>query len=170
MTLYGGYAGLLRELLLQYKFHSRIDTGLTLARMLASVYTVRDSRPAAVVPVPLHSRRLLTRGHNQSLLLARLLAEKAKTELWPKLLRRTRATTPQANLLKKDRRHNLVNAFTATIPKSLRGTRILLVDDITTTGATLTHATRALLDAGAGSVEVAIVARTPEPDNLSANR
>ncbi|OBQ46561.1 ComF family protein [Halodesulfovibrio spirochaetisodalis] len=165
ITLYGGYEGLLRELLLKHKFHGRLDAGLTLARLLTSIYQPAAHPPAAVVPVPLHEKRLLQRGHNQSMLSAKLIAQKIQTPLMPELLYRSRETTPQATLRKKDRAQNISGAFTARLPRSLHGAHLLLVDDIATTGATLHQAVHPLLQAGAGSVEVAIIAKTPEPEH-----
>lgn len=166
ITLYGAYEGILRELLLKHKFHGRLDAGLTLARLLAALYSPRETPPAAVVPVPLHESRLLHRGHNQSMLSAKLIAQKIEAPLLPDLLRRNRQTAPQATLNKKERNQNLSGAFTATIPSAFQNTHILLVDDIATTGSTLRQAARTLLEGGAGSVEVAIMARTPEPENV----
>lgn len=166
ITLYGAYEGILRELLLKHKFHGRLDAGLTLARLLAARYSPREISPAAVVPIPLHNSRLLHRGHNQSMLAAKLLAQKIDAPLKPELLRRNRETTPQATLSKKERNQNLSGAFTADIPPTFQNAHILLVDDIATTGSTLHQAARTLLKGGAGSVEVAIMARTPEPENV----
>lgn len=166
ITLYSGYEGLLRKLLLQHKFHGRLDSGLTLARLLAARYTCKVTAPAAVIPVPLHNARLLHRGHNQTMLCAKLIAQKINVPLLPEVLRRNRETTPQATLSKKERARNLSGAFSAHIPESLRNAHLLLVDDIATTGSTLQQATKTLLDGGAGSVEVAIMAKTPEPRNV----
>lgn len=164
LSFYGAYEGILRELLLQYKFHGRLDTGLTLARLLAGSYSIQQTTPVAVVPVPLHNTRLLERGHNQSLLPAKLLAAKIEAELAPSILRRTRKTPPQAMLQKKERQKNISGAFSASLPDYLNGQHLLLVDDIATTGATLRQAATTLLNAGAGSIEVALFARTPEPE------
>ncbi|WP_175566019.1 ComF family protein [Halodesulfovibrio marinisediminis] len=166
LTFYGAYEGILRELLLKHKFHGRLDAGLTLARLLAAIYSPHEVTPAAVVPIPLHNSRLLQRGHNQSMLSAKLIAQKIEVPLLPELLRRNRETTPQATLSKKERNQNLSGAFTATIPPELKNAHILLIDDIATTGSTLRQATKTLLQGGAGSVEVAFMARTPEPENV----
>ncbi|MCG8531931.1 MAG: ComF family protein [Desulfovibrionales bacterium] len=167
MTFFGAYKGLLRELLLQHKFHSRLDTGITLARLLASTYQPAETPPAAVIPLPLHTARLKARGHNQTLLPAILLAQKMDIPLLPKALRRIRATIPQASLTKQERQTNLQHAFSANLPKTLRGTHLLLVDDIATTCMTLEYAATALLAGGAGSIEVAVIARTPEPSDTT---
>ena len=165
ITMYGAYEGLLRELLLQHKFHNRLDTGLTVARLLAAVYKPKDVRPVAVVPMPLHSERLKNRGHNQTLLPAKLLGQKLGIQVLPHVLRRVRATAPQASLDKKDRKKNVEHAFEATLPNVLQGAHVLLVDDIATTCTTLEQGAATLLKEGAGSVEVAIIARTPEPSD-----
>lgn len=165
LSFYGAYEGTLRELLLQYKFHGRLDTGLTLARLLAASYSVSKTPPVAVIPVPLHSTRLLERGHNQSLLPAKLLASKLNAKLMPSVLRRTRKTPPQAMLQKKERPKNISGAFAAILPDHMKDQHLLIVDDIATTGATLEQAAKTLLKAGAGSIEVALLARTPEPED-----
>jgi predicted amidophosphoribosyltransferase len=100
------------------------------------------------------------------MLCAKLIAQKINVPLLPEVLRRNRETTPQATLSKKERARNLSGAFSAHIPDSLRNAHLLLVDDIATTGSTLQQATKTLLDGGAGSVEVTIMAKTPEPQNV----
>lgn len=112
-----------------------------------------------LVPVPLHKKRLRERGYNQSELLAREIIKYARKqggkkmfELAPEALTRTRATKPQAKSEKRMTRfENLRGAFMAN-PKLVRGKRIILIDDVTTTGATLTSARKALLKAGAKTI------------------
>lgn len=153
-------------MLLHHKFHGRLDAGLTLARLLAARYSCKTTIPVAVIPIPLHNNRLLYRGHNQTMLCAKLIAQKINVPLLPKILRRNRETTPQATLSKKERARNLSGAFSAHIPAPLINAHVLLIDDIATTGSTLQQATQTLLDGGAGSVEIAIMAKTPEPQNV----
>ena len=101
-----------------------------------------------LVPIPLHKKRLRERGYNQSELLARAIIAYDKTNTFkpaPELLVRTRATPPQARSEKRAMRlNNLRGAFTCTDPSRVRGRIIILIDDVTTTGATLEEARRTL--------------------------
>jgi ComF family protein len=122
-----------------------------------------------IVPVPLHWRRHLTRGYNQAERIARPLAGRLGLPCLP-ALRRHRATPPQSLLGKADRLSNLHRAFRVSRPERIRGLRILLVDDVATTGATLDAAASALERAGAAAVTALVAGRTPlepparEPD------
>lgn len=114
----------------------------------------------AIVPVPLHWRRRLARGYNQAERIAHPLAARLGLPLLP-ALRRTRPTPPQTSLGKADRLANLHRAFRVPHPRRLNRLRLLLVDDVATTGATLDAAATALRRAGASSVTAAVAARTP---------
>lgn len=113
-----------------------------------------------LIPIPLHWRRLLSRGFNQSADLAEELARRLEIPLaHPRLLRRTRATAAQARAGRPERLANLREAF--SVDGSLDRQRVALVDDVCTTGATGEAAAHALLRAGAASVQLWCVARTP---------
>ena len=114
----------------------------------------------AVVGVPLHWRRRVERGFNQAEALASPVA-RALGRPRLRLLRRARATPPQTSLGREERLRSPAGAFVARRPGTVRGARILLVDDVATTGATLDAAARALRRAGARDVYGAVVARTP---------
>jgi len=113
-----------------------------------------------VVPVPLHWRRHLTRGYNQAERIARPLARLLELPCGLLLLRR-RATPPQSLLGKADRLANLRRAFRIPRPERVRGLRVLLVDDVATTGATLDAAAATLKNAGAAAVTALVAGRTP---------
>lgn len=116
----------------------------------------------AVVPVPLHWRRQMRRGYNQAERIARPLARRLGRPL-VQALRRARPTPPQARLERSRRRTNLRRAFRVRRRAPIRGRALLLVDDVTTTGATLDQAAAELLRGGAASVLALAAARTPAP-------
>ncbi|HWM94552.1 MAG TPA: ComF family protein [Thermoanaerobaculia bacterium] len=113
-----------------------------------------------VVPVPLHWRRRFTRGYNQAERIACPLAGRLGLPLVP-VLRRSRPTPPQTSLGKAGRLANLRRAFRVPRPEKIRGLRLLLVDDVATTGATLDAAAGVLRRAGAAGVTAVVAARTP---------
>ena len=115
----------------------------------------------AVIPVPLHWQRRLARGYNQAERIARPLAGRLGLPLIP-ALRRSRSTPPQTSLGKERRIANLRRAFRAPSPRKIRGLRLLLVDDVATTGATLDAAAAALRIAGAAGVTALVAGRTPK--------
>jgi ComF family protein len=108
--------------------------------------------------MPLHPARLRERGFNQALELARPLAGGA-LRLAAGALIRTRDNPPQRGLSRNERKRNIRGIFSAAA--AAHGQTVLLLDDVLTTGATLREAARALLDAGAAAVDVAVLARTP---------
>lgn len=156
------YGGRVRELIMTYKFsagiqHARLFQDLALSAF-ARGWGPEDQRPDIAVPVPLHWRRLLWRGFNQSLELARRLARQENIRLEPGALRRIRNTPPQSTLAPHQREGNLAGAITAD-PELVRGQRALLVDDVMTTGTTLCECTKALLEAGAKEVDALVAVR-----------
>ena len=156
-------AGLYRETLQRavqhFKYHDAIGLDRPLGTLLA--HALREARPDflpdLIVPVPLHPSRLRSRGYNQSLLLARVLGRQFEIPVSHRLLRRQRATLPQMGLSAADRRRNLRGAFRVT--REIDGLRLLLVDDVLTTGATARECAAVLRAAGAEEVGVTVVAR-----------
>ena len=113
--------------------------------------------PDALIPVPMHPRRLRQRGYNHALLLAQELGRQQGLPLWPDRLERVKNTRQQAKLSGGERRVALEGAFAA---REVAGKRLLLVDDVLTTGATACQCTRALLEAGAKEVRLIALAGT----------
>ena len=111
-----------------------------------------------IVPVPLHWQRYLQRSYNQSALLAKMLSRKINIS-YKSPLKRIRKTPRQATLSRQERLENLKDAFIVPTPAKVAGKKILLVDDVLTTGATLHCCAEALLKAGAESVVIFTVAR-----------
>lgn len=131
------------------KYQDRPGLAAPLGEELAAALPAAWRRPDLVVDVPLHPARLRERGYNQSAALANALADALGVPRLPRALRRVRATPPQARLGPAARRANLAGAFAIERPAWLAGRRVLLVDDVVTTGATLDAALGALHDAGA---------------------
>jgi ComF family protein len=154
----GPYEGVRRDVVLRMK-HAHHDGLAEAAGALWAAHALerlRDVRASAVVPVPLHWRRRWQRGYNQCDVLAAALAAALGLPCRRRWLRRVRATPRQTDLSATGRRDNVRGAFRATaVP---RGQTVLLVDDVLTTGSTASEAARALRDAGAARVVVAVLA------------
>jgi ComF family protein len=164
------YGGLARTAIHQLKYrHGRVLAKL-LARVLAESLARRPLDADIVVPVPLSQRRLRERGYNQSELIARELH--AVSNLPPpssQPLLRVRETRPQVGLSAAERRENVRGAFACPEPAALEGRRVLLLDDVMTTGATLRACADELSAAGATMVMALVVARdSPRPRAKSA--
>lgn len=112
-----------------------------------------------VMPVPLHSKRLRERGFNQSVILARELARKFSIPLDFVTLRRYIHTEPQIHLGKKERASNVRGAFNVTKQDRVKKQKIILVDDVYTTGSTVKECTRVLMESNAEKVAVLTLAR-----------
>jgi ComF family protein len=154
---FGAYEGVLRDLIHLYKYGRMRPMAKPLGRLLAGALP-RDRRFDAVVPVPLHWRRRWARGFNQSELLAREMARRCGVPVRT-VVRRARATQTQAGLSNTRRRDNVAGAFRVKRGASVRGLRVLLVDDVMTTGATASACAAALKRAGAQTVALLALAR-----------
>ncbi|MGD9724196.1 MAG: ComF family protein [Pirellulales bacterium] len=161
----GAYEGPLRTAVLRIKRLRHPGLALALADLLWATRgpQLADWRPDAVVPVPMHWSRKLWRGVNGAETIAERLASRLGVPLANHLLSRRRRTLPQARLSPRKRRANVRRAFYARSHRDLPGARLLLVDDVMTTGATVNEAARMLRAAGAESVAVAVLARADGP-------
>ncbi len=153
--------GLVRELVHDFKYNRHIHLRFALGHWLAE--TLEDPRLAGrrfdlVVPVPLHPARQRERGFNQAELLGRVLH---RLTGWPlsEVLQRTRYTTTQTQFDRSERMENLRGAFRLRRGSNVQGLRMLLVDDVLTTGSTLSECASVLQKAGALSVHAITVAR-----------
>ena len=155
------YEGSAKELVKALKYQGRLSVTPFLGELLAE--TVRErlgGDPAdAVVPVPLHSTRLRERTFNQAQVLARELSRRLDLPCWKHLLVRQSATPPQTDHLRQERLKNVAEAFAIQPDPFLRSARILLVDDVLTTGATASACAKLLKTAGAAGVTVVTVAQ-----------
>jgi ComF family protein len=157
----GLYDGRLRDLILRMKQPAGDRVSLAMARLLWSQFGSRlEAHPPDVVaPIPMHWTRRAARGTNSAALLAEVLAGKLRVPLAQRLLFRRR-TLPQTSLSPAGRAKNLQRAMSVSKNHLLRDARVLLVDDILTTGATANEAARALKSAGATYVYVIVAARS----------
>jgi ComF family protein len=145
------YGGAIAEAIVRLKYAGRSDLAARLG------YAMCERAPPRcdvdlVVPVPLHPMRAAERGFNQSALLARPLARHLGVPLGARVLERVRDTPKQAALDRAGRHHNVAAAFRCRDPRAIRGRRIVLVDDVRTTGATMAECRIALEKAGAQAI------------------
>jgi ComF family protein len=155
------YEGALRDIIHAFKYEGRRSLAVPLAGMMRHAGADVLSDADAIVPVPLHAIRRLRRGFNQATDLARRLDHSVVHAIW-----RTRATAPQAGLTAFARRRNVRTAFgispflsRRTHSSSITGRIVVLVDDVSTTGATLDACARVLKEAGAKEVRALTAAR-----------
>ncbi len=149
----------LPALIRRHKYGLDQAVGRALAEYLGPSLPLDRGDLDMVVPVPLHRRRLWWRGFNQAALLACEVARRLHLPIETGVLTRVRATNPQTYRHHDDRLRNVRRAFDAPKPLRIAGKRILLVDDVMTTGATVEECARTLLDAGAQAVDVFTLAR-----------
>jgi ComF family protein len=156
------YVAPVTSLMRSYKFAGDYFVGPTLLRTMLEDRWLPDAIqvPAAVVPIPLHPRRVRERGYDQALLLARVVAAHLSRPVCCRVLQRTRYTNQQSLLPTRRRRDNVRGAFRVRTPQRVRDSSVLLVDDVMTTGATAEECAKVLLRAGSGPVQVLTLART----------
>jgi ComF family protein len=165
---YGSFDGGLRELIHLLKYALVLPAANVLGRMLAEATADLDfnlaSGPVLVVPVPLHRKRLRQREFNHAELIARaaikIAAAPDRFSVSSSVLERKRETSSQTGLTSSQRRENVRGAFAVSRPDILKGREVLVVDDVYTTGATVSECARVLRRGGASRVWVATVART----------
>jgi|RhiMethySRZTD1v2_1073278.scaffolds.fasta_scaffold384134_2 ComF family protein len=158
---FGYYTSELRQLIQSFKFKGRPDLACLLAPLLASVYLESwpEREADLIIPVPLHAKRKRERGFNQAALIGTRMARLIGLDYCEKALARVRSTPPQIGLTDAERLRNVRHAFKCTQPGLVRGRRLLLIDDVMTTGATVASATEALMQGGALRISVLTVAR-----------
>ena len=149
------------DLIVDYKFHKHPGRASAFALLLRSTPWVEPALDAAdaVLPMPLSRTRLQTRGFNQALMLARQLAPEKTNS---RLLLRIKDTPPQSSLKRTERLGSVKDAFAVEplLLKQLKGARLVLVDDVMTSGASLFAAARVLRAAGAAHITGLVIART----------
>ena len=150
-----------RRIVLALKHSDRLDLAPACAGWMARAGAPVLQDDTLLVPIPIHWSRLLRRRYNQSVTLSRALGRKTGLDVMPEALLRNRRTLVQDGMTVEERFTNLRNAITPNpkVSDRLRGRRICLIDDVMTSGATLSVAAEALYDAGAGQVCTLVLAR-----------
>lgn len=159
----GPYADPLKAVIRGLKYRRQDAMLSRLSGLLAAAVSARVQRELDVVlHVPMHWRRRLSRGHDHAHLIASALAGRLNLPLGDELSR-VKDNAPQAQLPRSRRLVNVKGAFAVRAARTLCGAHVLLVDDVTTTGATANEATRRLLEAGASLVTLAVLAKSEPP-------
>jgi ComF family protein len=158
------YDGAAEKLVSALKFGDRLDVAPFMAAEMARAGAEVLAEADFILPVPLHPRRLFARRFNQAAVLARGIAKRCGAPVLVDALKRVKPTPPQVGLSREGRARNVVGAFVvpARRKEALAGKRVVLVDDVLTTGATLNACARVLKRAGAASVDVLVFARVGE--------
>lgn len=153
------YQGSLKEAIYRFKYRGRKNLARPLGYLLKELLVSEVSfRPHFAVPVPLFPQKLKERGYNQALLLSRELGQLAGIKVKRRILKKSRSTSSQAGLSRLERLKNVRGSFTVNGTSEVRGKRILLIDDVFTTGATASECSRVLREAGACKIAVLTVA------------
>ncbi len=168
----GPYTQPLRYAIRRLKYRGRLELLGPLCDWLAegieASLPAQEPRPEVVVPVPMHWRRRIWRGLDHANLLAEALAGRLRLPVGEELIR-IRSTPPQVRMNRTQRIANVRGAFAAANSAAMAGVRVLLVDDVTTTGATANECARTLLRAGAEGVMLAVLAKAEPPTAYAAH-
>lgn len=158
------YQGLARKLILELKHGDRPELGAPAAAWMAQVGADLLSTETAIIPISVHWQRRLRRKYNQAEILAHHVAEITSTQLISNALVRPRKTIPLKNVSRQERLAILENAFAIERDQvqHLKDRRVVLIDDVMTSGATLRAATRTLLDVGVQDISILVLARVIE--------
>jgi len=151
-----------RDLIHTFKYSHKTHLRRPLALLALEGLTefISDRTPDVIIPVPLHRSRLRSRGFNQAVLLGELFSSRLSLPMLTDGISRTRQTEPQIELSADDRRINVKGAFAVNRLGGILEKRILLLDDVMTTGSTVNECAKVLKKAGAASVVVVTLART----------
>jgi ComF family protein len=162
------YEGVMKEAILQLKFHQKVGLGKYLAEVLIAQIpaTLNIADYQCILPVPLHATHQKRRGYNQSQILAQHLARHYGLQLVQQNLLRIRQIKTQSQIKgRQARKDNVKNAFYVKSPQAIHKQRVILVDDVLTTGATVNECAKMLKRAGAASVLVLTLSRVHFTDH-----
>lgn len=154
------YNGAVVKLIQRFKFGDRVNLSSFFSHELIRLYNEHFAaeRIDAILPVPLSMRRLKHRSYNQTQLLAGILSRKLSLPVFSQVLEKVKETPPQSRLSAEKRHENVKDAYRVSNQVSLKGKRVLLIDDVITTGATVNACTRVLRRAGVKQVYVMAIA------------
>jgi ComF family protein len=151
--------GLIGDMMHSFKYHFAEDVRDVFDRMMSDFLSGRSLDVDIIIPVPLHKKRYVERGFNQSEIIAQTVARVLQVPIEMNRLVRSRYTVKQAKLKREERLKNLTDAFEIKNPQDLVGKKVLVVDDVFTTGSTVNECAKALKLAGAGEVISFSIAR-----------
>lgn len=156
------YDGAVRDMIHSFKYNRRrhLCQPLSLLAIERMSDFLHECKTDIIVPVPLHRTRLRQRGFNQAVLLGSKMSRGLGIPMLPDVLARTRKTEPQVELSASERRLNVKDAFSVKKHQMLTGKRIMLLDDVITTGSTMNECAKELKKAGAEIVIALTIART----------
>ncbi|MBQ9313422.1 MAG: ComF family protein [Clostridia bacterium] len=146
------YKDFIRSKILEFKFDGKPYIGNTFAELMCSVMQEKNIVTDILVPVPIHKRRYIERGYNQSELLAKFISKKMNVKYNAKLLKKTRNNIAQSTLNRENRMKNVTNVYKVNSKYNICGKSVLLIDDIYTTGATAKECAKVLKQSGAKEV------------------
>jgi ComF family protein len=155
----GMYQGSIKDAIHQLKYRNQLTLAKPLGQLLGKIVAAKDNAfvPDCIIPVPLHPDRLRGRGYNQALEVARPIARQLGSPIDTTLLQRSRNTQQQQGLSAIERKRNLRDAF--SLVSKISTLKVLLIDDVMTTGETVRECSRTLLAGGVAEVQVAVVGR-----------
>ncbi len=162
------YEGIIRDAIIGFKFSGKLEIGKALGRLLSHAFNKAYSGTSfdVIVPLPVHWRRLIKRGFNQTVLLAQELSFATSIPVDRTHFVKKINSRPQVGLTRTERIQNVRGTFGCD-KESFRGKRVLLVDDVATTGTTISEASRTLISAGAESVcALALAWRGPQDEEV----
>ena len=158
MRSWATFTGPLRKAIHSLKYQQNMGLGILLAAPMSTLLDKLQWQVDIITAVPLSRQRITERGYNQSYLLARPIALTHRIPFIPQAIKRTRNTPSQVGLNAPERKINVADAFSAN-PEIVKNKSVLLIDDVATTGATLSASTQALLSAGAKHIYALTLAR-----------
>ncbi len=155
------YENRLRDAIHAFKFSGRKDVGRRLVGLIHKKITAFSAKFDCIIPLPITEKRLRERGFNQSFIISEEISKMTGKPVHHSILRKIKETKDQYTLSKEERKKNIRGAFSLADNVNLKGKRVLLVDDLYTTGQTAREATRVLYKGKAENVVFFALARTP---------
>lgn len=151
--------GLIGDMMHSFKYHFAEDVRDVFERMIQDFFKSNSIEIDMIIPVPLHKKRFVERGFNQSEIIAQTISSILHKPILVNILLRSRYTQKQAKLKREERLKNLIDAFEIKNPQEIAGKHILLVDDVFTTGTTVNECAKVLVNSGCASVTSFSIAR-----------